>query len=294
MYHLIERITYLDTLDLPERPTAVHPNRFRQLAQRGEQYRSRPLANLVDENERMALLFTQLVMRRQTLVDQLLDMFDRWMLDLTRKGQRRQRHHLYRNITTLNRDLNTLTTAVAAFLAAKTEGKDPFEAVFAVVDEARLTKTIESAAQMSRPADMDYRDLVEHIYLRRRKAMLMMFRTLPFQAVAEKHAALEALDFVLLLVDEEQLRVRKIEQTIDGKTVQAPVEHLKRKRWKRHALTEGGVNPNYYELAAFDRLREALRAGDIMVDGSLRYLDFDSYLLPEVQWQLLQQTAATL
>ncbi len=137
MYHLIERITYLDTLDLPERPTTVHPNRFRQLAQRGEQYRSRPLANLVDENERISLLFTQLVVRRQTLVDQLLDMFDRWMLDLTRKGRRRQRHHLYSNITTLNRDLNTLTTAVAAFLAAKTEGKDPFEAVFAVVDEAR-------------------------------------------------------------------------------------------------------------------------------------------------------------
>jgi TnpA family transposase len=293
MYHLIERITYLDALDLPERPIAIHPNRFRQLAQRGEQYRSRPLANLVDENERMALLFTQLVVRRQTLVDQLLDMFDRWMLDLTRKGRRRQRHHLYRNITTLNRDLNTLTTAVAAFLAAKTEGKDPFEAVFAVVDEARLTKTIESAAKTSRPDDMDYRDLVEHIYLRRRKAMLMMFRTLPFQAVAEKHAALEALDFVLLLLDEEQLRVREIEQTIDGKTMQVPVEHLKRKRWKRHALTEDGVNPNYYELAAFDRLREALRAGDIMVDGSLRYLDFDSYLLPEAQWQLLQQTATT-
>ncbi|MCP5098575.1 MAG: hypothetical protein GY943_23745, partial [Chloroflexi bacterium] len=164
MYHLIERITYLDTLDLPERPTAVHPNRFRQLAQRGKQYRSRPLANLVDENERMSLLFTQLVVRRQTLIDQLLDMFDRWMLDLTRKGRRRQRHHLYSNITTLNRDLNTLTAAVAAFLSAKTEGKDPFDAVFAVVDEARLTKTIESATQMSRPADMDYRDLVEHIY----------------------------------------------------------------------------------------------------------------------------------
>ncbi len=90
MYHLIERVTYLSTLDLPERPTTVHPNRFRQLAQRGEQYRPQPLANLADENERMALLFAQLVVRRQILVDQLLDMFDRWMLDLARKGRRRQ------------------------------------------------------------------------------------------------------------------------------------------------------------------------------------------------------------
>lgn len=293
MFHLIERINYLDALELPARPAAVHPKRFRQLAQRGEQYRPQPLTRLVDENERLALLFTQLVMRRQRLIDQLLDMFDRWLLDLAGKGRRRQRHHLHRNITTLNRDLNTLTAAIDAFLSAKTEGKDPYETVFAVVDETILAATVKSAKQVSRPSDMDYRDLVEHTYLRRRKAMLQMFRTLPFQAVAEKHAALEALNFVVLIMDTKGVRVQQAEYEIDKKQVQTPLEHLKRKRWKRHALTDDGINPNYYELAAFDRLREALRGGDITVDGSIRYLGFDSYLLPDAQWEQLKQEAAT-
>lgn len=290
MYHLIERITFLDTLALPERPQGIHPNRFRQLAQRGEQYHSQPLTRLVDEQERIALLYTQLVMRRLTLVDQLLDMFDRWLIDLSRKGKRRQRHHLYRNITTLNRDLNTLTAAMAAFLAARDAGKDPYEAVFAVVDEAVLIETVESAEQTGRPADMDYRDLVEHIYLRRRKALLAMFRTLPFQAVAESHAALDALDFVVMLLDAKVGRVKQTSYTIGGQQMATPLGHLKWKRWKRHALTEDGINPNYYELGAFDRLREAVRAGDIMVAGSIRYAPFEAYLLPEGEWQQLLQT----
>ena len=290
MYHLIERVAYLDTLALPERPAEVHPNRFRQLAQRGEQYQPQPLSKLVDDNEQIALLYTQLTIKKQTLIDQLVDMFDRWLLDITRKGKQRQRHHLYRNITTLNRDLNTLTVAMSAFLAAKEAGDDPYEAVFAVVEEERLVATIESAEQTGRPADMDYRDLVEYIYQRRRRAMLAMFRTLSFQAVAESHASLDALNFVLDLMDSGEERVQQYEYTIDGKSVITPLGHLKWKRWKRHACTDEGINPNYYELGAFDRLREALRAGDVTVDGSIRHLSFDSYLLSDDEWERLQQT----
>ncbi len=290
MYHLIERVIYLQSLALPARPTTVHPNRFRQLAQRGEQYQPQPLAQLIVAQERIALLYAELVVRNQTLIDQLVDMFDKWLLDLTRKGKQRQRHHLYSNITTLNRDLHTLTTAMAAFLSAKEDGEDPFEAVFSVVEEDRLVETVQSAAQTGRPADMDYRDLVENIYLRRRKAMLSMFRTLSFQAVAESHAAIDALNFVLYLLETKQERVRQYSYTIDGQSTTTPLDHLKWKRWKRHALIEEGINPNYYELGAFDRLRQALRAGDVTVAGSTRHLAFESYLLSDDEWKRLQQT----
>ena len=289
MYHLLERIAFVNDLQMPVRPTNVHPSRYRQLAQRGQRYRSQPLANLKDSRERFALLVTHLNEQHQGLVDQLVDMFDRWLSDLMRKGRNKQRHYLYRNITLLNRDLNTLAQVVAVFLEAKEKGADPFEAVFAIVEEDVLTETVASATANTRPADMDFRDLVENTFIRRRKAMLAMMRTLSFRAVQETHSGLESLEYVLDLLDEHGQRVRSKETVVNGEVLTAPLEHLKRKRWKRHALTEEGINPNYYELAAFDRLQDGLRSGDVAVVGSRRYQAFDDYLLSHKTWKQLKK-----
>jgi len=293
MYHLLERITYLSELQLPSPPTNVHPGRFRQLASRGRHYRAQPLAKLENPLERYSLLVAYLNEWHQELIDQLIDMFDRWLSDLMRKGRNKQRHYLHRNITLLNRDLNTLAQAMAAFLEAKEQEVDPFEAVFAVVDETVLVETVASATAHTRPADMDFRDLVENTFIRRRKGMLAMMRTLSFQSVFDKHSTLEALEHVLLLLDEHGKRVRTVETVIDNQVLVAPLEHLKRKRWKRHTLMEEKINPNYYELAAFDRLQDGLRSGDIAVTGSRRYQAFDKYLLSPQQWQQLKKQDQT-
>lgn len=293
MYHLLERIAFINDLRLPTRPDNVHLVCFRQLAQRGLRYQPQPLATLTNKREQQSLLIAYLNEYHQELIDQLIDMFDRWLKDLMRKGRNKQRHHLHRNITTLNRDLNTLAQAVAAFLDAKDKGTDPFDTVFAVVDEEVLTKTVASAHVTSRPADMDFRDLVENTYIRRRKAMLDMVRLLSFESIQDTHSGLEALGYILHLLDERDERVRTTQTTIDNEVVSAPMEHLKRKRWKRHALTEEGINPNYYELAALDRLQEGLRSGDIAVMGSHRYQAFTNYLLSETEWETMKTQERT-
>lgn len=293
MYHLLERIAFINDLQLPVKPDNVHPARLRQLAQRGQRYRPQALANLVNPQERYALLTAYLHEHYQSLIDQLVDMFDRWLGDLMRKGRKKQRHHLHRNITTLNRDLNTLAQAMAAFLEANAQGTDPAAAVFAVVEEEVLTETVASATVNARPADMDFRDLVENTFVRRRKAMLAMMRALSFQAIQETHSGIEALTYVLHLLDEHDQRVRDEEVIINGDALTAPLDHLKRKRWKRHALIEDGINPNYYELAAFDRLQDGLRSGDISVAGSHRYQAFDDYLLSPEAWQRLKKKEET-
>ena len=39
MYHLLERIAFINDIQLPSQPDNIHPARFRQLAQRGQRYR---------------------------------------------------------------------------------------------------------------------------------------------------------------------------------------------------------------------------------------------------------------
>lgn len=293
MYHLINRMTFLQELHLPNRPNNVHPNRYRQLAQRGEHYKVQQMANLENSRERLALLIAHLNELHLSLTDQLIAMFDRWLNDLVRKGRNKQKRHLHLNVTQLNRDLNTLAKAMNAFLEAKDKGIDPFEFVFDIVDENTLIETVTSAGQYSRPSDMDYRDLVEHTYTRRRKAMLDMVRSLSFEAIQDKHAGLEALNHVLQLLDQHGKRIRKAEIVIEDEVLTAPLDHLARKRWKRHAITDDGINPNYYELAALDRLNEGLRSGDIAVVGSHRYQSFSDYLIPELEWNQLKRQDET-
>jgi TnpA family transposase len=73
-----------------------------------------------------------------------------------------------------------------------------------------------------------------------------------------------------------------------------PLDHLKRTRWKRHALEAGEtINPNYYEMGAWQRLKEGLRTGDMAVQVSRRYREFDSYLLPQDKWQALKDSQQT-
>ena len=116
MYHLLERIAFINDLQLPAKPDNVHPARLRQLAQRGQRYRPQALANLVNPQERYALLTAYLHEHHQSLIDQLVDMFDRWLGDLMRKGRKKQRHHLHRNITLLNRDTGGLLLSEAVGL----------------------------------------------------------------------------------------------------------------------------------------------------------------------------------
>ena len=285
MYHLVERIEFLNELQLPPRPDNIALARFRQLAQRGRRYQPQALSNLKNPRERHTLLIAYLNDLHQELIDQLVDMFDRWLTNLMCKGRNKQRHHLHRNIAQLNRHLNTLTQAAEGLLNAK-EQEQAIEAVFAIVKEEVLAETIASVTTYSRLADMDFRDLVENTFVRRRKAMLSMARLLSFQPTQETNAALEALKHTLHLLDEHNKRVQ-------GDVVTAPLDHLKRKRWKRHALTDEGINPNYYELAAFDRLQDGLRSGDIAVVGSHRYQAFADCLLPDTQWTTLKEQERT-
>jgi hypothetical protein len=124
--------------------------------------------------------------------------------------------------------------------------------------------------------------------------MLEMYQAVSFVPVAETHAALEALDHVSFLLEEYDKRVTVVEQRIRDRTFTAPLEHLKHTRWKRHALDRNGaINPNYYEMCAWQRLRDGMRAGDIAVPRSRRYRAFEDDLLSRSEWEELKRQNET-
>ena len=58
--------------------------------------------------------------------------------------------------------------------------------------------------------------------------------------------------------------------------------------WRPIVVKGGEIDRKAYELCAFFELRDRLRAGDIWVDGSRQYQNFESTLIPEPTFALLK------
>jgi hypothetical protein len=67
----------------------------------------------------------------------------------------------------------------------------------------------------------------------------------------------------------------------------APIDFIK-KRWEKLVFTEDGVERRYYELCAMSELKNALRSGDVWVEGSRQHKDFDEYLIPTEKFTTLK------
>ena len=59
-----------------------------------------------------------------------------------------------------------------------------------------------------------------------------------------------------------------------------------RKRWKSLVKTPDGLDRCFYELCVLSELKNSLRSGDIWVQGSRHFKDFEEYLLPTSHFKL--------
>src|SRR5574337_255656 len=71
----------------------------------------------------------------------------------------------------------------------------------------------------------------------------------------------------------------------------APTDFIK-PRWKPLVITDAGIDRRFYEICALAELKNALRSGDIWVQGSRQFKDFDEYLLPTETFGALKQANA--
>ncbi|MCS6040309.1 hypothetical protein LNP20_30090 [Klebsiella pneumoniae subsp. pneumoniae] len=54
-------------------------------------------------------------------------------------------------------------------------------------------------------------------------------------------------------------------------------------------MTDTGIDRRYYELCALSELKNALRSGDIWVQGSRQFKDFEDYLVPPAKFASLKR-----
>lgn len=280
--HLLEhlaRLRALHELNLPDRlEQAVPHNRLRKLAREGAAMTVQHLGDL-EPRRRHATLVALALETRATVTDEIIDLHDRLMGTLFSRAQRHHAEQFAQTGPTLHATLRLFTKVGQALLAARTSGEDPFTAIEAVVPWEVFAARVADADQLARPERFDFLDQLGTSYPQLRRYTPTLLATLPFKAAP---AAQELLAAVAVLHTLNATGARKVPED-------APTGFV-RKRWRAYVITPQGIDRRFYELCVLTELKHALRSGDLWVQGSRQFKDFEDYLLPADRFTALHAT----
>jgi hypothetical protein len=142
-------------------------------------------------------------------------------------------------------------------------------AIEAIIPWEVFTESITQAELLAQPESFDFLALVGDGFNQLRRYTPVLLGALTMKAAPVARELLAAVD-VLKGMNERQ--ARKVPDD-------APTSFV-RKRWENLVRTEDGLDRRYYELCVLAELKNSLRCGDIWVQGSRQFKDFEDYLLP--------------
>lgn len=265
----IARLRAIRDLGLPEGlDHAVHQNRLLKLAREGGQMTAQHLRDL-EPTRRYATLVAVVLDTRATLTDEIIDLHDRILGMQFNRAKRTHAERFQRSGKAINDKVRLYSRIGRALLDAKQTGGDPFAAIEAVLPWAAFQQSVTEAEQLAQPEAFDYLPLLRDGFTPLRRYTPALLDALTLTAAP---AARELLAGVDTLKAMNRQQARKV-------PADAPSGFV-RKRWEPLVATADGYDRRFYELCVLAELKNALRSGDISVQGSRQFRDFDAYLLP--------------
>ena len=166
-------------------------------------------------------------------------------------------------------------------LEAKRAGADPYAAIEAVIPWDDFERSVTEADQLAQPESFDHLHRVSEQFSTLRRYTPAFLDVLRLRAAPAAQAVLDAIGVVRGMNADSARKV----------PADAPTAFIK-PRWKSQVMTDAGIDRRFYEICALAELKNALRSGDIWVQGSRQFKDFDEYLLPADRFGALKQANA--
>jgi TnpA family transposase len=136
-------------------------------------------------------------------------------------------------------------------------------------------ETMDLFLRLIRPSQDECYDFLGARYSYIRQFSSVFLKSLRFRSNSDADPLLNA---IALLCELDADGKRKVPND-------TPVEFVPSK-WKIYVLDElGHINRRYYELSVLWALRTAVRSGNVWLEGSRRYANPETYLIPKGQWQ---------
>ena len=280
MLEHIERLKAWQALDLPpgiER--LIHQNRLLKIAREGGQMTPADLAKF-EPQRRYATLAALAIEGMATVTDEIIDLHDRILGKLFNDAKKKHQQQFQASGKAINAKVRLFGRIGQALIEAKQAGRDPFAAIEAVMSWDAFAESVTEAQRLAQPEDFDFLHRIGESYATLRRYAPEFLDVLKLRAAP---AAKDVLDAIEVLRSMNSDNARKV-------PTDAPTEFIK-PRWQKLVMTDTGIDRRYYELCALSELKNALRSGDIWVQGSRQFKDFEDYLVPPAKFASLKQAS---
>lgn len=258
----------------------VHLNYLSKMAREGKQMTSQHL-NDFEQNRKYATLIAVLLDIRETITDEIIEIHDKIMNSLFKDAKNKQNKELQNSGKNINNQLNMYLKLGTALLDARETGEDPFDAVESVISWEELTQSILETKSITKKENFDHLYLIGDHYSQIRKYAPSFLRELALKAapIPSAQSILKAVEIIKQLNDGI---IKKLPERL-------PTQFI-RTRWENLIFTDTGISRKYYELCILSELKNYLRSGDIWVEGSRRYKDFEQYLISREDFSEMKNT----
>ncbi len=278
---LAERVRFVRTLEIDrKRRQDIPAQAFERLAGEGLRMTSQHIRDLTS-HRRHAVLCATVIKLESVLTDAALSMFDKLMGSVARKAARRSDEKTLQSARDVRARIQSLTRACRAVIEARETGTDPFVAVDRQVGWVEFRRSVAEAEAFAEPSSSDGKAELIEKYPSVRMFAPALLETFRFQGSSAVSSLLKGIEAVA-----EMYRSGK--RTLPEKT---PIAFI-RKSWRPFVINGEEIDRKAYVLCVLSELRDRLRAGDIWVEGSRQYQDFDSYLTPKATFALLKAEGA--
>ena len=270
--HMLEHIERLKTwksLDLPAGfHQSVHQNRLLKIAREGGQMTSADLSKF-ETQRRYATLAALAIEGTATVTDEIIDLHDRIIGRLFNAAKQKHQRQFQASGKAINDKVYLYGRIGQALIEAKHNKNDPFSAIESILPWESFIKSVNEAQKLAQPEEFDFLHKIGDGYTTLRRYAPAFLEVLQLHSISATKSLLDAID---TLRDMNAKNLRQIPKD-------APTDFIK-PRWNKLVTTKSGIDRRYYELCALSELKNALRSGDIWVQGSRQFKNFDEYLIP--------------
>jgi TnpA family transposase len=281
---VLEKIVELRALGVERWDVSrINPNRLKRLAQIGGKATNQILERMQPER-RYPILLAFLHQALTKTIDEAIDLFDRSLADCYSRAGRELEEFRRGVAKATNEKVRLFRTVGRILLDPDVKDSEIRALIYQQIAPDDLRYAVDECEQIMRPLDDSYFDLLATRYSTLRQFAPRFLETFTWQSAQEDDALLGAIG---VLKELNASGTRKI-------PANAPREFIPDK-WEPYVIDENGqASRRYYELCLLWEMRGALRAGNLWVEGSRRYTNPESYLIPSERWAELRTETCLL
>jgi hypothetical protein len=221
-------------------------------------------------SRRRATLVAFLLDLEERLTDSALEMADKLIGGIFTRAKNAQARSYAATSKNVARLMLIFRRTIDALTDAVDTGEDPMEVLDASVGWHTLLKARPEVATIAETANLDPLRVAADRYATLRKFAPDLLEALQFRAGKGSAKTIAAIE---MLRDLNRSGKRDL-------PADAPMPF--RKEWQKIVMGDDGkINRRLWEIATIAHLRNKLRSGDVWVERSTGYRQFDSYLLSE-------------